>query len=94
MLIKFTFISQYEYLIPQHILHPFINKTSQKSDFKVIDLKVANENIIKIMKNLHETYIPRREGKILATTELVGDVLTNERAFSAQVNMMIGDNSF
>ena len=98
VLIKFTFISQYEHLIPQHILHPFIDKTSQKSDYKVIDLMDANENksdgIIEIMKNLHETYVPRRDGEILATTELAGDVLTNERAFSAQINMMNGDNSF
>lgn len=98
MLLKFTFLESFKDLVPEHIAHPYMESTKQNTTYRVVNVINANENdsegIIEIMKDLHNTYVPRKNGDILHTTELAGDVLTNERAFGAQMNMMNASNSF
>ena len=49
--------------------------------------------MIKILTELHDTFVPRTSGNnpdVLDKIEFAGDVLTNERAFAAQCAMSNG----
>ncbi|KAK3082515.1 hypothetical protein FSP39_020178 [Pinctada imbricata] len=81
--------------IPLYIPHEFIEKTQTKSVFLNCELIEASENsasgMISIMERVHDLAVPhtRQENKVIERIVFGGDVLTNERAFTAQQNMQL-----
>lgn len=77
--------------ITDNIPHEYIHKTKQKSVILNCDLVDASENssegMIRILQGVQELAVPHREQKVLERIVFGGDVLTNERAFSAQEAM-------
>jgi hypothetical protein len=81
-----------------HIPHPYIAETSQKSNYAILGLMDKSENksddMISILQDLHTNYIPHTRGSqphIIKKVVFGGDVLTNERAYSAQLAMLNGE---
>ncbi|XP_056016938.1 uncharacterized protein LOC125674871 [Ostrea edulis] len=83
-------LRQFERLLPNNIQHPYIEKTSQKSVFINCDLIDESENssdgMIRILQRVHSLAVPYINENIEKVV-LGGDVLTNERALSAQQAM-------
>jgi hypothetical protein len=83
---------------PEHILHPFTELTQEKSVILNCDLIDSSENssegMITILKKVHELAVPFAHDKILQRVVFGGDVLTNERAFSAQQAMQNNKKDF
>ncbi|XP_056022462.1 uncharacterized protein LOC125673117 [Ostrea edulis] len=83
-------LRQFERLLPNNIQHPYIEKTSQKSVFINCDLIDESENssdgMIRILQRVHSLAVPHINENIEKVV-LGGDVLTNERALSAQQAM-------
>lgn len=75
---------------PQHITHPYMELTKNKTTILNCDLIEASENssqgMIEILQNVH-TLVPHIDGKVVEKIVFGGDVLTNERAFTAQSAM-------
>lgn len=101
LLVKLPFLSSMGKLIPKYIEHPCISLTQQKSEFQVIDLIDANENasegMIKVMRELHNTFVPRDNAvppNIIHSVDFAGDVLTTERAFAAECALRNGLSDF
>ena len=93
------FLKPFAKNLPGHIEHPFIKETAKKSVLLTADLIDASENsnegMIRINNRIHTDYIPRTEnGEIGDRIVFGGDVLTNERAFTAQQQVINGKNSF
>ena len=86
-----------EILLPNYIQHPHTAKTSQKPVFINSDLIDESENssdgMIRIMQRVHSLAVPYIDGNIEKVV-LGGDVLTNERAMSAQLAMSNNESSF
>lgn len=84
-------------LLPKYIWHPHLEKTSQKSVFINCDLIDESENssdgMIRIMQRVHSLAVPYAEENIEKVV-LGGDVLTNERAMSAQQAMRNNESSY
>jgi hypothetical protein len=76
---------------PEFINHTFIHLTKQKSTVLNCDLINESENssqgMIKILQKVHELIVPHIDKTALDKVVFGGDVLTNERAFSAQSAM-------
>lgn len=84
---------------PDYIPHRFMHLTKKKSLFMNSDLIDASENssqgMITIMQKVHELAVPcSSTGKVLEKVVFGGDVLTNERAFSAQEAMQNNATGF
>lgn len=83
-------LRQFERLLPKYIEHPYLEKTSQKSVFINCDLIDESENssdgMIRILQRVHSLAVPYIDDNIEKVV-LGGDVLTNERAMSAQQAM-------
>ena len=90
-------LKPFEILLPNYIQHPHTAKTSQKSVFINSDLIDESENssdgMIRIMQRVHSLAVPPIDGSIEKVV-LGGDVLTNERAMSAQLAMRNNESSF
>ncbi|XP_070545028.1 uncharacterized protein [Ptychodera flava] len=81
--------------VPAYINHPYVEQTKQKSEIVILDLLDKSENksddMISILQHLHENYIPHTDEnrpEVTGFKVFGGDVLTNERAHSAQLAMM------
>ncbi|KAK3099437.1 hypothetical protein FSP39_004353 [Pinctada imbricata] len=92
-------LKKYEPYLPRHITHPYLEQMSKKSDFAVLDLLDKNENksedMISILEHIHKEYIPMtmdESRKVIKKKVFGGDVLTNERAYSAQLAMLNGSS--
>lgn len=78
--------------------HRYVKELSQKSQFCVLDLPNVSENkmeAISILKHIHNDYILHIEDNspsIIRKIVFGGDVLTNERANSAQLAMLNGQS--
>ena len=76
---------------PEHILHPYIEMTKQKSVILNCDLIEASENssqgMIEILQKVHTLAVPNIDGKVVNKVVFGRDVLTNERAFTARSAM-------
>lgn len=76
--------------VPNFIDHRYVKELSQKSQFCVLDLLNKSENkmeeMISILQHIHENYIPHTDDNPPSVIRKIifGDVLTNERAYSAQ----------
>lgn len=74
---------------------------SRKSNFVVLDLldKIGNksEDVISILEHIHMNYIAHTSDdnpKVIEKKVFGEDVLTNERAYSAQLALMNGRSEF
>nr|XP_034321927.1 uncharacterized protein LOC117688213 [Crassostrea gigas]XP_034321928.1 uncharacterized protein LOC117688213 [Crassostrea gigas] len=76
---------------PTYISHPYMEKTKEKSIFLNCDLIEASENssqgMITILQRIHHLAVPHVDNETPERIVFGGDVLTNERAFSAQEAM-------
>ena len=76
--------------MPKYIPHPYVKEMSEKSVFEVLDLPDKRENrgddMIDILQFVH-TFLPTCLGETVDRTVFGGDVLTNERAYQAQLDM-------
>jgi hypothetical protein len=93
------FLTDLKNVVPKYIDHPFMAEMSQKSKLLSCDLLDESENssegMIRINNFLHEQYIPKDiHGEVIDRIVFGGDVLTNERAFSAQMHVNNGRSSF
>nr|XP_022328665.1 uncharacterized protein LOC111127726 isoform X1 [Crassostrea virginica]XP_022331633.1 uncharacterized protein LOC111129505 isoform X1 [Crassostrea virginica] len=97
ILVKYVdFLKPFESVIPPYVTHKFIELTKAKSLFLNCELIEASENsasgMISIMQRIHELSVPHArltDKKVYERVVFGGDVLTNERAFSAQQNMQL-----
>lgn len=76
----------YEACLQKYIDHPHIEETSKKTKFFIVDLHDKSENNIAHTEDDPPTVI---EKKVFE-----GDVLTNDRTYSAQLAMMNGQSDF
>ncbi|XP_062577634.1 uncharacterized protein LOC134239465 [Saccostrea cucullata] len=81
--------------VPKYIAHPFIEQTSKRSTYFILDLMDKNENLhddmISILEHIHQKYIAHTSGEnaeVIERKVFGGDVLTNERAYTAQLAML------
>lgn len=87
--------------LPSHIKHPYLDESSKKSKYLILDLLDKSENksedMISILEHVHENYISHTEGEnpqVIKKKVFGGDVLTNERAYSAQLAMLNSATDF
>lgn len=92
---------RYAPYMPDVIHHPHLDEMSRKSDFVVLDLLDKSENksedMITILEHIHAKYIAHTQEenpKVIKKKVFGGDVLTNERAYSAQLAMLNGMSEF
>lgn len=85
--------------VPANIDHPYVEECSRKSNFSILDLLDKSENksedMITILEHIHDNYISHSQGedpKVIKKKVFGGDVLTNERAYSAQLAMLNSPN--
>lgn len=97
ILLKYVdFLKPVKSVIPPYIAHKFIELTKTKSVFLNCELIEASENsasgMISIMQRIHELSVPharQTDKRVIERVVFGGDVLTNERAFTAQQNMQL-----
>ncbi|XP_062599089.1 uncharacterized protein LOC134260557 [Saccostrea cucullata] len=94
-------LKPYADCVPKYLDHPHIEETSKKTKYFIADLLDKSENkseeMISILQHIHENYIAHTEDDPPAVIEkrvFGGDVLTNERAYSAQMAMMNSHSDF
>jgi hypothetical protein len=92
---------KYRECIPTHIPHPHLKELSEKSNFALLDMLDKNENksedMITILEHIHSNYIAHTDEDIPSVIQkkvFGGDVLTNERAYTAQLAMLNGNTDF
>ena len=90
-----SFLCDFKNCVESPISHPHSEEVSKKSEIMILGLMDKNENkdMIDIMKELHEKFIPQVQGEVAEPITFGGDVLTNERGYAAQLNMMNETNS-
>ena len=94
-------LKKYSACIPKFIFHPHIDDSALRSDFAILNLLDKSENksedMISILEFIHENYIPHTDDDdplVIKRKVFGGDVLTNERAYSAQQAMMNGATDY
>lgn len=87
--------------VPSYVKHPYLEESSKKSKYLILDLLDKSQNkaddMISILEHVHENYISHTEGEnplVIKKKVFGGDVLTNERAYSAQLAMLNSANDF
>ena len=92
---------RFETVIPKNIVHPYMDQTAKKTDFAILDLLDKSENktedMISILEHIHEHYIAHTDDDsplVIKRKVFGGDVLTNERAYTAQLAMMNSPSDF
>ncbi|XP_069128258.1 uncharacterized protein [Argopecten irradians] len=96
-----TFLKQYAYLVPSCLEHKYMEEMSKKSEYMLCELIDRSENdsegIITILNRIQQKFVPHTHGtkpKVIQNIVFGGDVLTNERAYSAQQAMANGETDF
>ena len=96
-----TCLKPFEKCIPDCIDHPFMKELTKKSKYRVLDLLNKSENnsadMISILQNIHENCIAHTDEikpEVIEQIVFGGDVLTNERAYSAQSAMLNGETDY
>lgn len=94
-------LKQFRACIPDCIEHRYMNELSKESEFRVIDLLDKSENksedMISILQSVHKYCVAHSDEVPPTVIERVvfgGDVLTNERAYSAQLAMHNAESDF
>ena len=89
-------LKKYEDCVPKHLPHPHTEESSKVSDYAILDLLDKSENksedMISILETIHERFIPQTDNlSVIKNKVFGGDVLTNERAYTAQLAMLNGE---
>lgn len=94
-------LKKYKKCLPKGIPHPHLDELSGKSEFAILDMLDKSENkaedMIAILEHIHEHYIARTDDEnplVIKRKVFGGDVLTNERAYSAQLAMLNGNSDY
>jgi len=90
---RLPFLESLRSAVPKYIDHPYVKEMSVKSEFMVLDLMDKNESkaadMIDIAKYVH-SFVPAHEVSdshdIIERITFGGDLLTNERAYQAQID--------
>jgi hypothetical protein len=92
------FLEEFEEFYPEFIPHEYIELTKKKSIVYNCDLIEASENssqgMINILQKIHEIAVPHTDNSVARRVVFGGDVLTNERAFSAQEAMQNNESTY
>lgn len=84
-------LKSFAHCVPKHIEHPFMEETSKRSTHVILDLLDKNQNFhddtISILEHIHQKYITQNLWGKTERRVFGGDVLTNERAYTAQLDM-------
>lgn len=89
------FLKEFAPALPKYLDHPHVNEMKKKSPFCILDLLDKSENsgeeMIDILQTVH-SFIPRVDAtspnNIIERMVFAGDVLTNKRAYQAQIDMI------
>lgn len=94
-------LKMYSKCLPKYIDHPHILESAKKSDYTILDLLDKSENksedMISILQHVHQMYFPHTDDDhplVMIRKVFGGDVLTNERAYSAQLAMLNDEGNF
>lgn len=94
-------LKKYKYCVPKFIPNPHLKELAEKSNFVLLDMLDKSENksedMITILEHIHAKYIAHTDGEnpaVIKKKVFGGDVLTNERAYSAQLAMLNGDTDY
>lgn len=94
-------LKKYKNCLPKFIPHPHLYDMSEKSEFAILDMLDKSENkaedMITILEHIHANYIAKTDEEnpsVIQKKVFGGDVLTNERAYSAQLAMLNGNTDF
>ena len=94
-------LKKYKDSVPKFISHPHLNELANKSNFALLDVLDKSENksedMITILEHIHTKYIAHTEvdnANVIKKKVFGGDVLTNERAYSAQLAMLNGEADY
>ena len=94
-------LKKYDGCLPKWLPNAHIAETSKKTDYAILNLLDKSENksddMISILEHIHEHYIPCTQGEspsVIQKKVFGGDVLTNERAYSAQLAMLNSPTDF
>lgn len=94
-------LKQFQASIPDCIQHPYMDEMCKKSEYRIIDLLDKSENksedMISILQHIHKHCVAHSEEnptKVIEKIVFGGDVLTNERVYSAQLAMMNAECDF
>lgn len=89
-----TVLKQFQASIPDCIQHPYMDEMCKKSQYRIIDLLDKSENksedMISILQHIHKHCVAHSEEnptKVIEKIVFGGDVLTNERVYSAQYQL-------
>ena len=92
---------RFQSLISKYVIHPYMTQTAKKSDYAILDLldksESKSEDMISILEHIHEHYIAHSEDEsplVIKKKRVWGDVLTNERAYTAQLAMINSPTDF
>lgn len=94
-------LKKYKDCVPKFIQNPHLKELAEKSNFVLLDMLDKSENksedMITILEHIHANYIAHTDGEnpaVIKKKVFGGDVLTNERAYSAQLAMLNGDTDY
>jgi hypothetical protein len=94
-------LQQFESSVPDCIEHPYMDEMCKKSEYRIMDLLDKSENksdeMISILQHIHTHCVAHSDEKPTKVIEKIvfgGDVLTNERAYNAQLAMMNAECDF
>lgn len=98
---NFAALKHFEKVLPKYISHEFIEITKQKTVIFNADLvdasEISTEGMIHILQKIHNLVVPHcvvDSKEICEPVVFGGDVLTNERAFGAQLAMFNNRSEF
>ena len=92
---RLHFLQPLKPAVPPFIEHPYVKEMSTKSEYMVLDLMDKNESkaadIIDIVQFIHN-FVPSIDGQshVIECVTFSGDLLTNERAYQVQLDLMNG----
>lgn len=96
-----SWLKPFNECIPECIQHKYMTELSQKSEYRVLNLLDKSENksedMISILQDIHDKCVARTDDTspdVIGKLVFGGDVLTNERAYTAQLAMINAESDF
>lgn len=94
-------LKKYKDCVPKFIPNPHLKELAESSNLVLLDMLDKSENksedMISILVHIHANCIAHTDGEnpaVMKKKVFGGDVLTNERAYSAQLAMLNGDTDY
>lgn len=94
-------LKKYKDCVPKFIPNPHLKELAESSNFVLLDMLDKSENksedMISILVHIHANCIAHTDGDnpaVMKKKVFGGDVLTNERAYSAQLAMLNSDTDY